>query len=363
MPASARALAKAVLITRNEHDLIDDFLRYWSFLLGGAQHVHVVDNGSSDARVEAAYARHAAAGGRVVRDGRPFSDAVHFMSEHMAQVARGCEGEGECEFIIPIETDEFLVHLPSVEAWERRGGGGGDAAAALLGMRAALHDALRAVPRDVSMLRYGAVLGSLPGGPGIRPAVELVDFAPQDVCKVIVRAEAFERMVVWSHVAAVRPGGAVAQHPELGLLHYSDTSFRRTVERAAAVLAAYPYFDAGAPLGQQFAQARALADAPIQQGHKLKQYLEFLRRAVVIEEFARSVGRAPTREELGAYAGPEAVRAAAAAGRLRVDQRRGQDLGEVQALLWHEPSRLPEWVTSEQRQRVTLVRDWCVGRT
>ena len=101
-----KALAKVIVITKDEHDLIADFLEFYGALFG-RENVVVVDNGSdpADERVQGAYRAHLAAGGDVRVDARPFVDAVAFMSEHMRSIAP------TCEFILPLETDEFIYMI------------------------------------------------------------------------------------------------------------------------------------------------------------------------------------------------------------------------------------------------------------
>ena len=41
------ALAKVILITRDEHELIDDFVEYYGNVLFGMRNVVVIDNGNN----------------------------------------------------------------------------------------------------------------------------------------------------------------------------------------------------------------------------------------------------------------------------------------------------------------------------
>ena len=194
-PPTAVALAKVILITKDEHDLIADFLAFYGGLFG-RENVVVVDNGSdtgasgasrasrASEAVQAAYREHRAAGGEVRVDARPFVDAVRFMGEHMRSLV------GTCEFILPLETDEFVFLMD-------RAGDAGYATA-----REDVEAALRALPDDVSVLRYGAFLGSSvdPAEAGYRdgaygrPARQITRFHDQGWDKVIVRASRFESM-------------------------------------------------------------------------------------------------------------------------------------------------------------------------
>ena len=290
-------LAKVVVITKDEHDLIGDFLEFYGRLFG-RENVVVVDNGSADdgsahaEAVQAAYREHRALGGDVRVDARPFVHAASFMSEHMRSL------KGECEFLLPLETDEFIFLTDRA----------GDAAYATA--REDVHAALRALPDDVSVMRYGAFLGSsvdpadagYASGAYSRPVRQITRFHDQGWDKIVVRAARFEAMAQWCHHANV-DGGRKVTSDRLGLLHFHAAGLRRLVERAAPVVAAYRYADTRAPLDEQLRALWPLVDAPIACGHKVNYYASHLRRTSALRAFRQRLGRLPgSVEELELYA-------------------------------------------------------------
>jgi predicted O-methyltransferase YrrM len=303
-PPPPLPLAKVVLLTRDEHDLIDDFLDYYSGLFGAAN-VHVVDNGSVDRRVLAAYARHARAGGSVCVDARPFTEAGAIMTQHMRRLA------GACTFLLPLETDEFLFRFDK-------------AADSAYATRADdVRDALLAIPADVSVVRYAGLFGSRvaydDGDDGdaeatrgvTAPARQLTAFADQRWDKLIVRAAAFDRMTQWSHHAAVTSGGT-AVCAQLALLHFHDTGAARRFERATRITAAYGYIDAALDPAdpRNIASARHAFHRRVANGHRAEQYFRLAERVQIGRRFAAAAGRPPAgRAEFEA-----AVRAYAASG-------------------------------------------------
>ena len=328
-----------VLITKNESDLIDDFLEFYGRVVGSRSRVVVVDNGSSCARVQKAYDAHRAAGGRVIVDARSFRTANVFMSEHMASLI----AEGGADWILPLETDEFLFAR-----------GNGQAAVESVTperSRRALATCLASQPGDVGVVRYGAFLGSLvdPADPGYadgaytRPVTQIHRFYDQGWDKLIVRAAAFAGMQQWCHHAAMRPGYREAQCPGIGLLHFHQIGLRRQVERALPVVVAYGYLDPNATLDEQLRAARALKDAPIACGHKLNYVCDHLERKATLVAFRRHLGRLPSDPaEMARYAhapsrsySPEdAVRRDRALGTLgRMSNGNAQTWN---ALLYHE---------------------------
>jgi hypothetical protein len=219
----------------------------------------------------------------IVHEPRPFRDAVRFMNEHIGRVCAA----GDCEWVLLLETDEFLFLTGGASALDTGGA----------------RTVLRAVPDEVTLLRYGAFLGSSVdpadaayrrgGYRYARPAREMTRFHDQGWDKLIVRASAFGGMTQWCHHARVTRGRE-ARALALGLLHFHDAGLRRSVQRAIPVVHSYGYVDVErGSLDERLAAAQALHDAPIACGHKVEQYRAHLRREATLVAFRRLLGRMP----------------------------------------------------------------------
>ena len=284
-----KPLATVVLLTKDEHDLVEDFLAYHGALFG-RPNVFVVDNGSTHPRVLAAYDAHRALGGRVVVDARPFRQAAAFMTEHMsALAAEPCAAK----FLLPLETDEFIFARPLEEL-----------RSSVSQIREAVHAALRSAPSGVSVIRYSAFWCSCVDptdvgysrGAYSRPAGQITRFSDQGWDKLAVRASEFVSMSQWCHHAEMRSGleGVCA---DLGLIHFHDTGMRRRVERAEPVARSYGYVDPSQTLSENLEALQALRGAPIACGHKAEQVLEHLERLATLEAFRTHLGRLPASPE------------------------------------------------------------------
>lgn len=360
------ALAKVVLLTKDERDMIGDFLAYYGALFG-PENLVVVDNASTDPTVLATYERAARAGVSVVHEPRPFRQAAAFMTEHIARVCAA----GDCEWVLPLETDEFVVPSRSVGGVGSSSSGSANDAAAWSVEE--VHAALRAVPEDVTLLRYSAFLGSSVdptepayrgGGLGYaRPAADITRFHDQGWDKLIVRASAFVSMTQWCHHAQMSRGRAGTA--ELSILHFHDAGLRRTVARAKPVVHSYMFDVVHRTLREQLDVATELvARGNLACGHKLIQYHAHLRRLATLRAFRRHLGRMPASvDEMEQYAGAAGPRDPAAAvrrdavegrlaradahgsptpafGRLSADQitpMRGTAPRTWDELLYHEP--------------------------
>lgn len=332
----ARAFARVVLLTRDEYDLIGDFLEFYGRVVG-RENVVVVDNGSTHPVVLSAYARHISLGGPApIVEPRSFRDACSFMSEHLRALAP------TCEWLLPMETDEFVYVM---------GGGSGVFPESV---RLELVRHLGSQPRDVGVLQYGRVLRSLvdPSDPGYscgaytRPVCQVRRFAEQGWDKLAIRSAAFEAMSMWCHHAQLAPGYRVARSDRLGLLHLHDTGSRRLVERAVPVTQAYGYADMlHGTLSEQLTKTLRLSSAPVACGHKAGILARHLLKRATLVAFRTWVGRLPDPDELARYSDPSesagdgrpehAVRRDAAAGKIRSEPVGGA-LG-WRDLLYSEP--------------------------
>lgn len=306
-------LVVAVLLTRDEHDLIDDWIDFYGAMYGPTN-LMIVDNGSQDARALHAYERAKAMGVEVRVDRRPFRDATVWMTEHLRAAAARVPAP---TFLAPLETDEFVFMAddPSGPLTRER-----------------VHAALRAVPDDVSIVRYGAFWGSVPresdagyvpGAGYTRPAAQITSFANQGWDKLIIRASQFDRCLQWCHHAAVH-GGRTATCDALGLLHLHDTGFARQVDKSLAVMESFKYVDTRASIDAQLAQCARVAEAGVACGHKVEYYSTYLRRRAVVQAFRDAgLGRLPTPDEVATYAAADpAMRAGGPAAAVRRDLKR-----------------------------------------
>ena len=288
---------KVVLLTKDESDMIEPFLLYYGHIFGYSNIV-VIDNGSAELAVLAAYERFASLGVTIRVDKRPFPQAVSFMSEHMRSIS------GDCDWILPLETDEFMFWIPEASNPDARLD------------PVAVYRYFESIPEDASILRYGEFWGSCVDpddatyvqGIYVHPPRDMTRFYNQGWDKIAVRSSRFESMIQWCHHARVS-SGALLKSDMLGLLHYHETGFRRQVDSAIRVIDSFRYVDRRLPLNDQLAATARLCSLGVACGHKIKYYDKLLRRRIALIAYRNVHGRLPASHvELDmfvAYADPE----------------------------------------------------------
>jgi len=283
--SSSKAIAKVVLLTKDESHLIEDFLVFYGELFGYSN-VVVIDNGSTCSDVLGIYEVYQKTKGvTIITDERPFVDARIFMSEHMKGLV------DTCEWILPLETDEFMYCIPQTSN------------NMFFLQRKDVEVYLRSIPENVSIINYGTLMGSVVDpnddtydknmGVYPRPTTDIVKFSDQGWDKLIIRASEFVRMSQWCHHAEVKTPSVdmCLKSDFLGLLHYHDTGFRRKLESATRVLKSFPYIPnininpnslSIEDVRRKHQACQVFMKKGVACGHKIEYYDLFLRRILAI---------------------------------------------------------------------------------
>ncbi len=285
-----KTLAKVILLTKDAYDLIDTFIQYYGYLFD-LENLVIIDNGSTDPRVLQTYNKYSKQGVTIIVDRSPFHNANVFMTKYMTAL------KDSCEFIIPMETDEFMYLIPRQDETNYATD------------RDEIHAYLNALPKETTIIRYGAFLASSVRTQDLvykenmnlypDPPVQMTKFWDQNWDKIIVRADAFVQVTQWLHHVEVSYGEKITSDM-LGLLHFHKTGARRDYERACALVSSegHGYIPSNAPPEIRIALAKYYADVNAPGYHRLRMYHEVCRRRQVAEYFLIIVGRYPSITEL-----------------------------------------------------------------
>ena len=280
-----KSLAKVFTLTKNEYDLIEDFIRFYGSIFG-FDNIVIIDNGSDVRTVLEVYQKYIVKGVVVHRDTRPMTEMADIMTEYISMY------KDQMEFALPIDTDEFMFVVPEMKKED------------YIIDKAAILDYLKNIDKSISVVKYPMFLGSLvdPSHVDIclthkynRPALGISEFHDQGWDKVIVRANKFVSIGAGNHNVAVS-GGKTITGDFIGLLHYHNTGARRELERCIQSIKGYRQFDIGLAIDAQMLVGPAYIDGV--GGHRVKQYLNFVKRIFIINKFLDLVKRPPIAEEM-----------------------------------------------------------------
>lgn len=255
-------LAKVFTVTKNEYDLIEDFLRYHGTLFG-YDNVVVIDNGSTHPHVLDVYQRYIPKGVTVVtRTGYRRNQQGEHFTEIMGQYKQSAE------FLIGLDTDCFFTVRDSCDP-------------------EVIHTYLRSLPQDSDIFMMKTYLMSVvdTASPNyvnqklVRPTDCTTFFRERDghanaaVYHAFYRAANFVSTSVGNHTG-VSTTNRKHTCPDIAYVHYHNTGRQRVYERCRTIMLGYGYISEGMTRDQEW---RALRTNPDGGGiHRQKQYLHYL---------------------------------------------------------------------------------------
>jgi hypothetical protein len=255
------ALAKVFTVTKNEYDLIEDFINYYGAIFG-YENVVILDNESTDERVLRVYETYRPKG-VVVKHTVGYAGMKQ--AEHFTTAMT--EYKSSAEFLIGVDTDCFLCVNKRCNPEEIR-------------------TYLRTLPSDCDLFVMKKFLMSIvdPSSPNykdnklVRPTdcttfVERDNYAGTSPSHVFYRASNFVSTDLGNHNGVTTTN---RRHfcPEISYVHYHETGRRRHLERCRAILLAYGYIRETMSEAEQL---YILTHYPQGSGiHRQRQYIQYL---------------------------------------------------------------------------------------
>jgi hypothetical protein len=254
-------LAKVFTVTKNEYDLIEDFLLYHGYLFG-YENLVVIDNGSTDTRVLEVYDRYKLRGVTVVtRIGYKGTQ----QGEHFTDVMK--DYREAAEFLIGLDTDLFFCVDQSSD-------------------RAVVQRYLRSLPQSYDIFQMQKFMMSVvdPTSPNyqdrklLRP-VDSTTFVIRDSYgggkhgHVFFRAANFVSTSNGNHTGVTTTSKAWFCS-RVSYVHYHETGRQRLYERCRAILIAYGYIAEGMTREQELHALRTLRNGDGL--HRQQQYIRYL---------------------------------------------------------------------------------------
>ena len=284
MNPPSRTMVKMFTVTKNEYDMIEDWIQYHGNLLG-YENITVIDNGSSDERVLQCYSRllneHPTL--TIVTElgyhGRSQGD--HF-TKHMRMQ------QHTCHILMGLDTDQFIC-TTDYEC---------DATS--------IHNAIQVmIDSPACVFRKAFTLNSVPDPESpdfhdrvyTRPAVQCTTF--QHIVPVhpelFIRSKHFERTMNGNHFCIVNCSDPVMT-ATLGCFHFHYVGRRRSIERAGAICQAYGYYDKDDNWLVQFKKLQRLNSG---NGiHRIIEYRNHVIRQLALRSCIQEFKRIPSEQEL-----------------------------------------------------------------
>lgn len=282
---TTKELVKVFTVTKDEYDLIEDFINYYSYLFG-IQNVYIIDNGSTNLKVLDVYDKFISKGGTVYKHLDYTNDGqgeafTKYMNIH----------KNDCKFLIGVDTDEFL-YLNNVDKPCDRD---------------TILQYLENLPEDITMLQTSTYYISVVDTENINyinnkieyPCRYINYFVIQDreVYKYFYKSDTFIKTYVGNH------GGVTLNEKRLisdiGYYHFNYTGSRRIYERSYKTMLGYKYINDEDTLENKI---KILQYNNFSYGsHRVKMCIYYFLKEYIILLYIKYSKRLPTNKEIYMY--------------------------------------------------------------
>ena len=281
-------IIKLVCVSRNEYDLLEDFIRYHGLIVG-FENIILLDNGSDHPDIYPILEQLRSLGVEVIE--APDREGMTWKSKLVTETIY--QYKDACDFIIPIDTDEFMVCSDDVLASKPFS-------------RERILQEFHVLSDEASLIKFPLTFNSLvhpedlcfEQGRYRWPAREIRHFEPVYNYRLKQGAKCFFRAknFVWgnegNHDGLISEGEVVLSG--LGLFHFHHTGSKRLFEKAAQWMDARGLVDRQLPIEEQL----SICEVPYTgiSCLRLREYHHFLLRRWVVEQVFQKTMALPSIE-------------------------------------------------------------------
>lgn len=271
-----KSLVKIFLITKDEYDIIEDFIVYYGSLFD-YDNIVLIDNGSTHPHVLNIYEKYKDKINIII-------DTRHFLLQGEILTFYMKIFRNTCEFMIPLDTDEFIYMRNEEKITKEK-----------------INNYLKSIPEDISIIIFKNVLCSIIDPEDFSyinhiykyPIRFISKFYDQKWEKCFVRSKYFIETFKGNHYMEVTKLNILYDN-ELALLHYHETGMHRLYERSIKSVKAYEYVNINNNLEEQIIECKK--NIPMLGGHHIRLYMIFLYKKYFIEK--KCNGKLPGKKEL-----------------------------------------------------------------
>jgi len=289
-------LAKIFCMTKNEYDLIEDFILYYGYLFG-YENIIIIDNCSTNETVLEVYKKY-----------EPLGIIIYYESDY----TNGNQGiiftkymnqyKMECEYLIGLDTDEFLFSCESTSFHKED-----------------IHNILNNYPPNSTLFKISSYPCSVVDTSNVsyvdfeieKPVRQIITFS-NEICiaenssitwgcipKYFSRSNAFLNTSNGNHFIQLSHGEQI--NSSLGLLHFNSTGKKRYYERAKNVVDGYKYFSTELSIQEQIDILSVQSSSFLNGNHKINSYHILTLRMFLVDLFEKYIKREPELYELKSH--------------------------------------------------------------
>lgn len=289
-------LIKIFCVTKNEYDLIEDFILYYGYLFKFTNIV-IIDNNSTMKEVLKIYEKYKTLGVTV------FSEASYSgtsQGEHFTKYMNMYKNTSK--FLMGLDTDEFLFSVNDKEnpfSKEK------------------IHNLLNNLSLNCEIFKINSYPCSVIDTKNVnyinykfnKPVRNIINFSNgtfvderklgmwKNTNKYFSKNSTFRKVSNGNH--RIWSKNNIRSDSNLGLLHFNDTGIFRQYERSKQVVEGYKYCNTQDPINKQIDQLRLKNKGS--GSHKVHLYKRIIMKKFLIDLFIRYIKRLPTIHELDVH--------------------------------------------------------------
>jgi len=292
------AKVKIFCVTKNEYDLIENFIIYHGYLFG-YNNLTIIDNNSTNELVLKIYDKYINLGIKVVYEPNYEDAGQSIMFNKYMSLEKS-----NCDFLIGLDTDEFLFSHADFDKGNNPF------------CKEKILEIFNSYSENETLFKITSYPCSVVdtsdknyiNNKFINPAREIVYFSDdmtisenmnylwKNVNKFFVRSNAFISTMNGNHDIRISYGEKI--NSSIGLLHFNNTGKRRYYERAKSVIDGYGYFSTSQDISKQIDILVLNKSSHLNGNHKVNSYHILLLRMFILELFIKYIKRLPTQKEL-----------------------------------------------------------------
>ena len=294
------SLVKVFCMTKDEYDLIEDFIIYYAYLFG-YENIIIIDNESTNKEVLRIYEKYLKLGITLYTESSYEGNNQGIIFTKYMNIHKET-----CKYLIGLDTDEFLFsynHFLNGDDFCKKEN--------ILSVfnTYEINDTLFSINSypcsivDPTNINYINQKMNYPARNITHFSNELqlsdkISTKWNTVSKFFSKSDSFLSASPGNHIVKVNYGHI--RNSDFGLLHFNSTGKRREYERAKNVINGYKYFSTSLDINQQI---DFIINIPpnCNGNHKVNSYYIFLLRTFIIDLFVKYIKRLPSYTELNMH--------------------------------------------------------------
>jgi len=293
-------LVKVFTHTKDEYDLIEDFITYYGHIFG-YENIIIIDNNSTNEIVLKVYEKYLKKGITIY-----YEDSYENNSQGENFTKYMLKYKNECEFLLGLDTDEFIFSVEDVKnnkPFDKNN----------------IINIFKSYNKNDTLFVFESYLNSCVDNTNInyinnkfeRPAKNIIYFQescpstyliinnPRCLDKKFSRSEAFLKTENGNHFIHVNYGNYNTS--KLGLFHFHNTGNKRQYERAKSIMEGYKYLSTNLDIETQIDTILINKKNWVCGCHRVNQYHLFLLRKFIVSLFIKYIKRLPSLQELNLH--------------------------------------------------------------